>query len=153
MQTQSRIKTRYASFRDLPSISAVESRSAEKRCKLTAERIKPALFEQWLDRGHAVVSLGPDDEITGYAFHMLRRNYIVLKRIVVSPEFRRTGAGASMLDRIKRSLGKVAKVILCHVPQCELETHLFLRSQGFVAESLSDANRNDDTYTFVFPGD
>jgi [ribosomal protein S18]-alanine N-acetyltransferase len=86
--------------------------------------------------------------VRGYVLYRLERSRFVLLDFAVNPDDRRLGVGAAMTDKLKGKLspGRRNRIAL-DVPEWNLSMQLFLKAQGFIAEST---DRENETYHFVW---
>ena len=78
-----------------------------------------------------------DDEIVGFMIYELHKNRLQILNFAVSPEFRRSGIGSQMIDKL---LGKLSHErrnrILLEVRETNLNAQLFFKDRGFKAISV-----------------
>lgn len=88
------------------------------------------------------------NRVRGYMLYRLERSRLVLLDFAVNPQDRRSGVGRAMTDKLKGKLRPDRRNrIALDVPEWALAMQLFLRAQGFIAESVE---RESETYHFVW---
>ncbi len=99
-----------------------------------------------------------DNQLLGYAFFEKREdkfhtNTIYIYRLAVHYAARRIKVGTSLIDAIKKRLGKSANKIVTIVYEDSLPGHLFLQKNGFRANEIRrDTKENIDMYYFEYFG-
>ena len=95
-----------------------------------------------------------DGEVVGFMIYQLQKGRIELVAIAVCPECRRQGIGSQMIQRLIAKLTEQRRhELIVNVREANLDTHLFLRSQGLRAtEVLRDYydDPTEDCYTFAY---
>ncbi len=72
--------------------------------------------------------------VVGFMIYELHKNKLNVLDFATHPEFRRTGVGRQMLDKLVSKLSSHRRTrIALHVRETSLEAQLFFRIQGFRA--------------------
>jgi [ribosomal protein S18]-alanine N-acetyltransferase len=88
------------------------------------------------------------NRVRGYMLYELQPSRLLVIDFAVNPDDRRTGVGRAMTDSLKNKLSPNRRNrIALDVPEWNLSTQLFLRAQGFIAESV---DRERESYHFVW---
>jgi [ribosomal protein S18]-alanine N-acetyltransferase len=131
------VHVRWMIRRDMPEVLACGGAMGEEEI-LTNLRMRNAI-------GMVAESGG---RVRGYMLYRLERTRLVLLDFAVNPADRRSGVGAAMTDRLRSKLRPDRRNrIVLDVPDWALAMQLFLRAQGFLAESV---DRESETYHFVW---
>jgi [ribosomal protein S18]-alanine N-acetyltransferase len=86
--------------------------------------------------------------VRGHMLYRMGRSRLYLIDFAVNPADRRLGVGTAMTDKLKRKLSPDRRNrIALDVPEWALTMQLFLKAQGFIAESV---DRESESYHFVW---
>ena len=92
-----------------------------------------------------------DNQLLGYALFEKKENTIYIYRLAVHYVARRLGIGTSLINAIKKRLGKNTTKIAAIVYEDNLPGHLFLQKNGFRANEIrKDNHANIDMYYFEY---
>lgn len=91
------------------------------------------------------------DKTVGFTIYELLKDKLVVLRLAVDPQHRRTGVGRAMLTRLRSKLAlQRRKEIWIEVPEDNLGAHLWLRACGAkCVEIIHSAACEEDLYRFV----
>jgi [ribosomal protein S18]-alanine N-acetyltransferase len=122
---------------DIPEVVACGGSMGEE--EILANMRRPNVIGMVAERGQCV---------RGHVLYRLERSRLVLIDLAVNPADRRLGVGAAMIDKLKGKLRPDRRNrIALDVHEDNLPLQLFLKAQGFVAESV---DRENETYHFVW---
>ena len=94
------------------------------------------------------------DRVVGFMVYELARDRIVLHKLAVAPEARRSGVGGQMAWKLVNKLNVHRRVrVDALVRESMTDGHLFLRAQGFLASRVEREAFDDtgeDGYAFAY---
>jgi ribosomal-protein-alanine N-acetyltransferase len=94
-----------------------------------------------------------EEKVVGYMIYEKSEGIIYLLNMAVSPDFRRKGAGTTMINKLKKYLSKKKRDIHLVVRETNMPAQFFFASQGFRAtgvERNSFEQIDEDGYTFEY---
>lgn len=93
-------------------------------------------------------------DIVGYMVYLLQPHGIELIRFAVDPEFRRSGVGRAMIEKLKGKLAAQGRrYIKTVVSERSPSAHYFLKEMGFYAvKVIRDWSDKEDGYEFCTEG-
>lgn len=77
-------------------------------------------------------------EIGCYAYHV-GGSSVFIKSLTIIPDYRRNGIGSRVIKKLSETFPGMP--LTCAVDDRDLATHLFLRSNGFVAYKIMDGGK------------
>ncbi len=135
-----RVHIRWMIRRDMPSVLMIENNSFE--FAWTEDEFIRCLRQ----RNCIGMVCELDDEIVGFMIYELHKNRLHILNFAVSAEFRRSGIGSQMIDKL---LGKLSyerrNRIMLEVRETNLNAQLFFRDCGFKAISVLRDFYHDST--------
>lgn len=148
MMESTMFKVRWMIRRDMKEVLEIENLSFEM--PWTEEE-----FIRCLRRRTCIGMVAEVEErVVGYMVYDLHKTSLELLTIAVDPDFRRSGIGAGMLDKLKAKLSLNRRTrIACEVSEENIDAHLWLRSCGFRATGVvrnAYETCDADAYKFVF---
>ena len=114
--------------RDMPEILAIENQSFDD----------PWTEDQWLacirERNHIGMVAERNGVIVGYMAYALESRKLVLLNLAVRTEFRRSGVGMSMIQKLRSKLHpQRRRMLVANVAETNLQAQLFMRACGLTA--------------------
>ena len=89
--------------------------------------------------------------VVGYCVFEFDEESLQIHNLAVDPDNRRAGIASSLINWLKDNLrNRNRRWIHAAVSEHNLETHLFLRSQGFEALHVLRWKKDHDAYVFAF---
>lgn len=85
-----------------------------------------------------------DCEVVGYLAYERLARLVVLQRLAVHCKYRRTGAGSTLVKRLKQRLTGDIKKIICDVNEYWVPAQMMLSREGFVCTESIDDYYGDD---------
>lgn len=75
-----------------------------------------------------------EGRVVGFVLYELQKTRLRIDRMAIHPDFRRSGYGASIIDRLKGKLSQQRRQeLFVDVSDRDLTSHLFLKACGFRA--------------------
>lgn len=137
------IKIHYITQYAMTDIVEIERRAV-------ANPLPRAALEKLLARRNVMGILARHyDSIIGYAIYEFHKFYIDLHMLVVDPRDRRAGVGSRLIEELKSKMGTRRWLLRCDLTDDNLDGHLFLKANGFLAKGvLKDLNGDPSIYRF-----
>ena len=132
--------------RDVPDVLEAEKLSFD--CPWTEEDVLRCL------RQHDVFGMVAerDNRVVGFMIYVLEKKHLEVLNFCVHPEYRRSGVGRAMVDKLASKLDvRRRKEITLHVRESNLGAQLFFRAMGFRAQSVERwfyEETGEDAYYF-----
>jgi ribosomal-protein-alanine N-acetyltransferase len=143
----SRYHIRWMIRRDMPEVMAIENAShptpLDESAMLTHLRQRNTIG--------MVAEFG--EQIVGFMIYELHKAHLNVIRFAVAPDWRRQRVGTGMLEKLTGKLAPHRRPVLILAVHEALEIgHLFLRSQGVIAQGISYETEDDgaDSYHFDY---
>lgn len=146
--TQSDILMRWLIRRDMPIVLEIESRSF--RHPWTEDH-----FLSEVRRANVIGMVAThESQVCGYTIYAIHDKHIEILNLAVHPDYRRMGAGRTMLNMLKRKLAFRRRGDMClYVSEANLAGQLFFKANGFQAiEVCKDlyATYGEDAYLMSY---
>lgn len=136
-----RVLIRNANSQDIFHVNKIDSLS----CVYAWKYKQYFLFGRCKDARIAVAE-NLDGVVVGFICYYVNKESIVILKVAVHPDFRRTGVGSQILDRtVKQELhdNKTTNRIYCITSNLNGTAHLFFRDNGFESIGTIDIPTSD----------
>lgn len=126
---------------DLPAVAAIDAASFSE--PWSADELLAAIRTT----GGSGAVAEDDEDVVGFVIYDLQPARIVVRRLAVTPAFRRRGIGRALLDRVRERLYSSGdrRSIYLEVPEDSLSGQLWLRSLGVPCVRI---RRDERVYLF-----
>jgi ribosomal protein S18 acetylase RimI-like enzyme len=96
------------------------------------------LLDEWKDyNGVGIVAVDNHDVVLGFCIYSLcNKDCFEIKHMVIDKEFRRSGIGTSIINRMKGKLNDRRYILGCNVDEENLSFQLFLKKMDFKANLI-----------------
>lgn len=129
---------------DLPRVMEIEFLSFE--LPLSTQEIVDHLH----NRSVIGIVARRGDEIVGYMLYRLDKESLEVMRMAIHPEFRKSGVGRAMIERLRNKLStQRRKYLVASVGERDLQSQLFFRACGFRVTEIWQFDEGD-VYRFTF---
>lgn len=95
-----------------------------------------------------------EDQVVAFLLYELHKNKIAIINFAVHPEWRRSGVGTQLIEKMKRKLDSYYRPVLSAVVrEGNLPAQQFFRSMGFLATAVLPgyfSDSGEDAYRFEF---
>ena len=116
------IRADTAAVADIDGLSFEVSIDAEEFCSRLQNRAMIGL------------SVEAEGRVVGFVLYELQKDRLRIDRMAIHPDFRRSGYGTAIIDRLKGKLSQQRRqVLFADVSDRDLTAHLFLKSCGLRA--------------------
>lgn len=145
-QTKAPPTVRWMILRDMPYVLTIEADSFEFPWD-------EAAFIRCLRQRNCIGMVAADgDRVLGYMIYELQKSWLRVLNFAVRVDFRRTGVGRAMLDKLKGKLTRRKRITL-EVRETNLSAQLFFQRCGFRATAVLRGFYDDtpeDAYVMEF---
>jgi ribosomal protein S18 acetylase RimI-like enzyme len=130
--------------RDMPELLDIEAQALDPWDELAlnqAQFVKNALclVVEWEAR------------VVGHLVYQVESHSLVVKRLLVHPNYRRRGCARALLAKLVEKLPAHRRVrVLTAVPEENLDMHLFLKALDFIAFGVRRRHGQADAYLFEY---
>lgn len=109
------------------------------------------LLEEWKDsNGVGIVAVDKNDHVLGFCVYNLNSKICFeIKHLVVDKEFRRSGIGTSLINRMKGKLNERRYIVGCNVHEENLHFQLFLKKMDFKANLIRHSSGDELRFEYI----
>ena len=108
------------------------------------------LLDEWKDyNGVGIVAVDNHDVVLGFCIYNLNnKDCFEIKHLVTDKEFRRSGIGTSIINRMKGKLNDRRYLLGCNVPEENLSFQLFLKKMEFKASLIRHSSGDEFRFEY-----